>query len=102
MSLFEFEPDLSRAATIPASWYTDPAMLEREREEIFKRTWQFAAPLEQLRFPGNYVAVDICGIPIVLTRDLDGELRAFYNICRHRAGVVAKGAGNRKTLQCRY
>jgi choline monooxygenase len=101
-SSFRFEPNLVRATTIPASWYTDPAMLEQEKEKIFRRTWQYAASLEQLRFPGNYLAVEVVGVPVVLLRDLEGELRAFYNVCRHRAGVVARGAGNRKTLQCQY
>jgi choline monooxygenase len=99
---YQFEPNLARAGTLPATWYTDPARLPLEREKIFRRTWQFAASLDQLRFPGNYVAVDVVGVPVVLTRDLNGELRAFYNVCRHRAGVVARGAGNRKSLQCQY
>lgn len=99
---FTFNPDLSRAHTIPAHWYTDPARLELEHRRIFRRTWQFAASLDQLRFPGNYVAVDVVGVPVVVVRDLRGNLRAYYNVCRHRAGVVAQGAGNRKTLQCRY
>ncbi len=90
---FIFDPNLATAATIPASWYTDPAMLEVETARIFRRTWQYATTLDTLRFPGNYVAVEIIGIPIVLTRDLDGTLRAFYNVCRHRAGVVARGVG---------
>lgn len=99
---FVFQPDLARASTPPASWYTDPAMLVVEKDKIFRCTWQYAAPLDVLRFPGNYVATEIVGIPIVLTRDQQGTLRAFYNVCRHRAGRVAKGAGNRKTLQCAY
>jgi choline monooxygenase len=99
---FRFEPDLARAGTIPASWYTDPRMLDLEREKIFRRTWQFATSLDQLRFPGNYVAVDIVGVPVVITRALDGRLHAFYNVCSHRAGTVAVGCGNRKTLQCAY
>jgi choline monooxygenase len=99
---FHFEPNLHTAATIPANWYTDPARLRLEREQIFQRTWQYAASLDQLRFPGNFVAVDVAGLPVVLTRDLAGELHAFYNVCRHRAGMVAKGAGNRRTLQCLY
>jgi choline monooxygenase len=99
---FTFEPDLALARTIPAGWYTDPGMLELEQEKIFRRTWQFASSLEELRFPGNFIAVDIVGVPVVLVRDHDGTLRAFYNLCRHRAGVVARGAGNRKTLQCAY
>jgi choline monooxygenase len=99
---FQFDPDLARAETIPAGWYTDPARLQLEHRRIFCRTWQYAAPLEQLRFPGNYVACDVAGVPVVLTRDPEGALHAFYNVCRHRAGIVAKGAGNRKTLQCLY
>ncbi|MFN8489055.1 MAG: aromatic ring-hydroxylating dioxygenase subunit alpha [Caldilineaceae bacterium] len=97
-----FDSNLASASTIPASWYTDPARLDLEKQKVFRRTWQYAASLDQLRFPGNYVAVDVVGIPIVLTRDTQGELHAFYNVCRHRAGIVAKGAGNRKTLQCLY
>jgi choline monooxygenase len=99
---FQFESDLARAATIPARWYTDPAMLAREKERVFWRTWQYATTVDRLRFPGNFVAVDIIGTPVVITHDLEGQLRAFYNVCRHRAGVVARGAGNRKTLQCQY
>jgi choline monooxygenase len=99
---FVVDPNLARAATLPAEWYTDPSYLKLEHQKVFRRTWQYAATLEQLRFPGNYVAVDVVGVPVVLTRDLAGELHAFYNVCRHRAGIVAKGAGNRKTLQCLY
>src|SRR5688500_15400738 len=95
-------PDLARAETIPADWYTDPAMLELEREKIFRTTWQFASSLDGLHLPGNFVAVDVVGVPVVLVRDSKGTLRAFYNICRHRAGRLARGAGNRKTLQCCY
>ena len=99
---FSFDSNLASASTIPASWYRDPARLDLEKQKVFRRTWQYAASLDQLRFPGNYVAVDVVGVPVVLTRDTNGELHAFYNVCRHRAGIVAKGAGNRKTLQCLY
>jgi choline monooxygenase len=99
---FAYSPDLSRASTIPASWYTDPAMLERERRLVFGRTWQFATALEDLAVDGSYAAVDVVGVPVVLTRDVDGTLRAFYNVCRHRAGTVARGCGVRRSLQCSY
>jgi choline monooxygenase len=99
---FTFDPHLSTAATPPAEWYTDPLMLEREQEAIFRRTWQYACSLDMLRLPGNFAAVDVAGTPVVLTRGADGELNAFHNVCRHRAGVVARGCGNRKTLQCAY
>lgn len=99
---FSINPDVARAATLPANLYTDPAMLGMEQDKLFRGTWQYAASLDTLRHPGNFAAVDVMGTPLVLTRDLNGELRAFYNVCRHRAGTVAKGFGNRKTLQCQY
>jgi len=99
---FTLDPQIASASTPPTSWYTDSAMLTLEREKVFRRTWQYAASLDLLTFPGNYAAVDINGIPVALTRGQDGELRAFYNVCRHRAGVVARGCGNRKSLQCQY
>jgi choline monooxygenase len=99
---FALDPRIATASTPPAGWYTDPAMLALEREKIFRHTWQFAAPLELLRFPGNYAAVDVIGTPVVLMRGQDNVLRAFHNVCRHRAGVVARGCGNRKSLQCQY
>lgn len=99
---FQYEPDLSRAWTIPARWYTDPAMLERERAQVFARTWQFGASLEDLRSPGDFVSIDVVGTPVVLVRDLDGALRGYHNVCRHRAGTLARGCGNRRTLQCKY
>ena len=99
---FALDPQIATASTPPAGWYTDPAMLALEREKIFRRTWQYAAPLELLRFPGNYAAVDVVGTPVVLMRGQDNVLRAFHNVCRHRGGVVARGCGNRKSLQCQY
>jgi choline monooxygenase len=100
--MFTYDPDIATAETIPASWYTDPAMLERERSAIFRRTWQYAGALDDVTAEGSFAAVDVLGIPIVLTRDTDGTLRAFYNVCRHRAGTVARGSGRRRTLQCAY
>lgn len=88
--------------TLPASWYTDPAVFLMERDAIFLRTWQFVARIDQLERPGDYVAASVGDVPVVVVRDEDGELRAFFNICRHRLHEVAVGEGNRKTLQCRY
>ena len=93
---------LARAATLPSAYYLDPAYLELEKERIFGRTWQLVARTDDLQRPGDFVPVTVLDEPIVLTRGLEGELRAFYNVCRHRAGQVALSKGNRKSLQCRY
>ena len=87
---FTPNPDLARAQTPPAEWYTDAHMLAMEKQKVFRSTWQYAVSLDLLRLPGNYAAVEVNGIPVVLTRATDGEIRAFYNVCRHRAGLVAR------------
>jgi phenylpropionate dioxygenase-like ring-hydroxylating dioxygenase large terminal subunit len=88
--------------TVPASWYTDEAVLALEREHIFRRTWQYAGPLDWVANPGDCFTLSVGGIPTVVVRDQEGELRAFANVCRHRGSEVVTGAGNRKTLQCPY
>ena len=93
---------LSRAATLPSRYYLDAEILEREKERIFGRTWQLVARTDELQRVGDFVPVTVLDEPVVITHGLDGELRAFYNVCRHRAGQVALTRGNRKSLQCRY
>jgi choline monooxygenase len=93
---------LSRASTIPKRYYLDPAIHEREVEQIFGRTWQLVARADELARPGDFVPVTVIDEPVVITHGTDGQLRAFYNVCRHRAGQVALTRGNRKSLQCRY
>ena len=95
-------PPLSRAATIPSRYYLDPDILELEKERVFGRTWQLVARTDELQRVGDFVPATVLDEPIVITHGLDGELRAFYNVCRHRAGQVALSRGNRKSLQCRY
>jgi phenylpropionate dioxygenase-like ring-hydroxylating dioxygenase large terminal subunit len=96
------ERALAANMTFPASWYSDPRIYAFELDRIFTRSWQLAAPLDQLANPGDHVVTGVAHIPIVVTRDLDGALHGFVNVCRHRAFPVARGNGNRKTLQCGY
>jgi phenylpropionate dioxygenase-like ring-hydroxylating dioxygenase large terminal subunit len=88
--------------TVPWSWYSDPAVLRREHERIFLRSWQYVGHVGQAAEPGSYFTGSLGLAPVVVTRARDGELRAFLNVCRHRGFVVAEGAGRRETLQCRY
>ena len=87
--------------TLPYGWYTDPEILRREEERIFRSAWQYVGHTAQLAQPG-YFATEVGRTPVVVTRDRDGVLRAFLNVCRHRGSVLAAGAGARETLQCPY
>jgi choline monooxygenase len=88
--------------TYPWSWYSDPAVLAAERERIFRRAWHYVGHTGRLPEPSSYFACVTGGLPVVLTRDAEGELRAFLNVCRHRGSEVVSGAGRRETLQCPY
>ncbi len=88
--------------TLPYAWYTDEELLRRERSLIFARNWQYAGRAAQVEQPGSFLATDAGGVPIVVTRDGDGELRAFLNVCRHRGAVLTEGCGERATIQCHY
>ncbi len=96
------EEALSRNMTFPARWYSDPDIYAFEIEKIFARSWQYAGQLVKLANPGDHVVCQVGHVPIVVTRDLEGELHAFVNVCRHRAYPVAAQDGNRKILQCGY
>ncbi|HMD81322.1 MAG TPA: SRPBCC family protein, partial [Anaerolineales bacterium] len=104
MDTNDYKPtkDLSRAATIPRRWYVDTEVFAAERNKIFWKTWQAVAHLNELQRPGDYFACEVQGEPVVLIRLQDRTLRAYSNVCRHRAHPVATGKGNRKSLQCGY
>jgi choline monooxygenase len=99
---FTPERELARASTLPARWYTEPDFLALEKEKIFFKTWQWVGSAGLVQRPGDFFTHDLYGEPLVVTRTKEGELRAFFNVCLHRAGPVAAGRGNRKSLQCRY
>lgn len=88
--------------TLPADFYTSDAFYAHERELIFKHDWLFACTEYDLVEVGDYVTVNIADVPVVVLRDKEGELRAFVNVCRHRANVIMKGSGNCQRMQCGY
>ncbi len=88
--------------TLPWSWYTDPAVLELERERIFRRSWQYVGHAGDVPEPASFFATTAGGVPVVVVRDREDEIRAFLNVCRHRGSLVCEGSGRRETLQCPY
>jgi choline monooxygenase len=100
-----FDPDLplERARTIPSSWYHDAEVFALERRAVFGATWQLVGRTDQVMEPGSFVTADLAGEPILVVRDGDGVLRAFYNVCRHHAArVVPQDQGRATRLRCRY
>lgn len=102
LSDYDALPEVARAATIPARWYVDPSFLQLEQERIFARTWQPVGYAASVANTGDYFACEVQGEPIVVARAKDGILRAFSNVCRHRASIIASGSGCASVLRCPY
>jgi choline monooxygenase len=101
------------AQTLASRFYTDPSILETEKDRIFRRTWQLVGTLDHacgeangvsrtIADPESFFTADVAGEPIVVVRDKEGTLRAFSNVCRHRAGPIALGSGCKNVLRCAY
>jgi choline monooxygenase len=89
---------------LPVAHYLGEDAFARDRARILRRSWQFLGHESQLPNPGDYLAEPVAGAPVVAIRREDGELAAFHNVCRHRAGaLVADGLGRCEgAFVCRY
>ena len=97
-----YDPDPTRSMSLHADAYIEPRWHQIEQSEIFARTWQWVGHIESLRDPGSYTALDVAAMPVVLVRGHDGELRAFYNVCQHRAHELLAGSGRTDSIVCPY
>ncbi len=95
---------LEHASTIPAAWYVDPRIYDLELQTVFRRSWQVAGRLDDLRAPGDFTTCELPGgEPIVVARGADGVLRGFFNVCRHHAAaVVTSDRGSAQQFRCPY
>jgi len=97
-------PDQARS--LPPRFYWDPDIWRLEVEQIFGKEWMCVGRVDQIPEPGDWLAVDLAGEPLVVTRDRAGVLRALSRICRHRNMDLLHGAAERRghgtQLQCPY
>ena len=98
----EIEP-LEQARTLAAWFYCEPSILALEQRAVFGRSWQLAAPADALSGAGDHCVNEIGGTPVIVVRGDDAALRAFHNVCRHRAGPLALQDGRgARALHCKY
>jgi nitrite reductase/ring-hydroxylating ferredoxin subunit len=82
--------------------YSCRARAALEREKLFRDQPIFMGLSTRLPKPGDYLTEDVAGMPVLMTRALDGAVMAFANICRHRAAPVAQGCGHARAFTCPY
>jgi Rieske 2Fe-2S family protein len=96
-------PD-SLIATLAGHYYTDESVFELEQQRIFEQMWFCAARAEDLPNPGSFKTVTVGRESVLLTRSRTGEIRAFFNVCRHRgAQLCTEPSGEvKRAFQCPY
>jgi phenylpropionate dioxygenase-like ring-hydroxylating dioxygenase large terminal subunit len=81
--------------SLPGWIYRDADFLEAEKERVFATSWQIVCHLSDIPNPGDYHTLDFLGEPLVAVRGQDGGVRAFFNVCRHRASrILDSGSGH--------
>ncbi len=91
------------AQGLPNACYTDPAHLMRERDRLFGTGWAGFAFATDAPEPGDVCPVSFLGQPLLLARDLEGQLRVFYNVCRHRGMILISEAQKLpRAIRCPY
>ena len=93
-----------RSRTLPGSYYFDPEIFAREKRQIFYNTWQYVGHSSMLPTPGSYIVRTILDQSVVVLRDRENEVHAFFNVCQHRAHQLLQGEGHLRAvlITCPY
>ncbi len=106
--MYDIDPDIRRAQTLPGTFYNDPVVFERIKESLFARSWQMITgaedqvklPLDALPFRFMDGFIDE---PLLLLRDAQGALNCLSNVCTHRGKIIVENPGKLdRGLVCGY
>ncbi len=97
-----FHPVAEDSFTLPARWYFEPEIYRLEHEAIFYRNWWYQCHASDIPIPGDFYTGSVMDQELFVIRGQDGEIRAFYNVCSHRAHPLLQGQGNTKLIVCPY
>ena len=95
-------PDPGRSYSLCADAYTSRQWLDVDLDAIITKSWQWVCHEEKLPGPGAFVTAEIAGNPVCVVRDNGGQLRGFYNVCKHRAMRLLDGDGKKSRIMCPY
>ncbi|TMF00563.1 MAG: aromatic ring-hydroxylating dioxygenase subunit alpha [Chloroflexi bacterium] len=98
------EETRSLLATLPGRYYVDPDVFEAEQTRIFARDWFCVARASDFATAGSFQTFDVGGENLIIVGGADRQIRAFFNVCRHRGSRICNEAEGRvsRTFQCPY
>ena len=87
---------------LDADAYTSQDIFRQEINQVFAHSWQYVGHVEQVRNPGDYFVAEVAGESLLITRSQSGGLNALFNVCAHRAALIANGSGCKERFSCPY
>ncbi len=90
--------------TLPQTYYLADETFEVEKERIFRKYWLCAGHHSRIPNPGDYFLLNLFNESLIVLRDKQGQVHAFYNVCRHRGTRICEEAEGRfsGSMQCSY
>ncbi|KAL0640273.1 hypothetical protein Q9L58_000553 [Maublancomyces gigas] len=99
----ETELRVSKETNFPKDWWTSERLFQAEKRAIFSKSWLYATHSSRFQKPGDYLSFELASFPFFLILGKDRRLRAFHNVCRHRAyPVIREEKGSSTVVVCRY
>ena len=103
---FNIHKDISKAETLPSSFYKNQDIFDQVREDIFLKSWQWLGDNSSLKLTNSIQPLTLLDgfliEPILLTRDKEGSINCMTNVCTHRGHILALGPGKSKNITCAY
>ena len=103
---YAVDPDITVAATLPGSFYSDTTAFAQLKDRVFARSWQWLGTLDEVANPESLAPRTLLpgylDEPLLLTRDAAGELRCLSNVCTHRGNLLVKAPCRGKQIRCGY
>jgi len=84
---------MTSSVQVPPERYYDRGFFELEKKQLWYRSWQLACRLQEIPKPNDFVEYEICDQSLLVVRQPDRSVKAFFNVCPHRATQIGKGAG---------
>ncbi|MEX3015714.1 aromatic ring-hydroxylating dioxygenase subunit alpha [Gymnodinialimonas hymeniacidonis] len=91
-----------RPMTMPGAFYTSKDRFRHEADTVLRRGWHCLGRIDEIPAPGDFFAVQLLNEPLIVVRQVDGDIVVLANVCRHRGMPLAEGRGNTKRFVCSY
>jgi len=96
-------PETVGAKSLPQKYFVSPELFAREQQKIFSKEWLLIGHQSQVPSAGDFFVTTVANESLIVVRDQQSQIRAFYNVCRHRGSRLKEEAcGHISTIQCPY